>query len=403
MSDEITVTFNPNPIAVVPTDYELCDELPNDGFGIFDLTTKDAEIINGQPNTFVEYYLTQAEAEAGLVPLLNATAFANTIQGLQTVWARLESTDPGECFDVVPLNLQVNDYPAITDPISDYFICDNDGNGIEIFDLTTKDAEILNILVNVTLTYHQSEPEATGGLNPITPANAYGSGGEVIWVRGENSAGCFTVGSFGLILGTVPTYVEVPVFEQCDNDGDGVEDFDLNSQNGTIVNGNLDLSVSYHPTQGDADANTNPLAIPYTSGGGETIFVRVEDNITGCYGTFTMDLVLLMAPEIFEPAPLTYCDDDNDGFGEFTLTDADEDVVNGNPSGNLVVSYHETLADAQNGVNPLLSPYANVDPFLQTVYVRLLDIATGCYSTTTLLLDCTGFSFDQRSGSTSGV
>ena len=244
----------------------------------------------------------------------------------------------------------------------------------------------MNILVNVTLTYHQSEPEATGGLNPITPANAYGSGGEVIWVRGENSAGCFTVGSFGLILGTVPTYVEVPVFEQCDNDGDGVEDFDLNSQNGTIVNGNLDLSVSYHPTQGDADANTNPLAIPYTSGGGETIFVRVEDNITGCYGTFTMDLVVLMAPEIFEPAPLTYCDDDNDGFGEFTLTDADEDVVNGNPSGNLVVSYHETLADAQNGVNPLLSPYANVDPFLQTVYVRLLDIATGCYSTTTLLL-----------------
>jgi len=61
-------------------------------------------------------------------------------------------------------------------------------------------------------------------------------------------------------------------------------------------------------------------------------------------------------------------------------------VVNGNPAGNLVVSYHETLADAQNNVNPLASPYANVDPFLQTVYVRLTDIATGCYSTTTLLL-----------------
>ena len=60
---------------------------------------------------------------------------------------------------------------------------------------------------------------------------------------------------------------------------------------------------------------------------------------------------------------MIYCDDDNDGFGEFMLTDADEDVVNGNPSGSLVVSYHETLADAQNGVNALVSPYANVDPF----------------------------------------
>ena len=82
----------------------------------------------------------------------------------------------------------------------------------------------MNTLVNVTLTYHQSQPEAEAGLNPIMPANAYGSGGEVIWVRGENSAGCYTVGSFGLILGSIPSFVEVPVFEQCDNDGDGVED-----------------------------------------------------------------------------------------------------------------------------------------------------------------------------------
>ncbi|AVI49986.1 hypothetical protein C5O00_01915 [Pukyongia salina] len=385
VSDEITVTFNPNPVAVVPTDLELCDELPNDGFGIFDLTTKDAEIMNGQANTFVEYYESLTAAQNGLFPIPTPTAYANIVQGFQTVWARLESTDPGECFDIVPLNLQVFDSPAITDPISDYFICDNDGDGIEIFDLTSKDAEILNILVNVTLTYHQSQPEAEAGLNPIMPANAYGSGGEVIWVRGENSAGCYTVGSFGLILGSIPSFVEVPVFEQCDNDGDGVEDFDLNMQNATIVDGNLALSVSYHPTQVDADANTNPLAIPYTSAG-ETIYVRVEDNMTGCYGTFAMDLVVVMAPEIFQPDPLTYCDDDNDGFGEFTLTDADEDVVNGNPSGNLVVSYHETLADAQNNVNALVSPYANVDPFLQTVYVRLTDIATGCYSTTTLLL-----------------
>jgi len=83
---------------------------------------------------------------------------------------------------------------------------------------------------------------------------------------------------------------------------------------------------------------------------------------------------------------LFYCDQDNDGFGEFDLTLADEDVVNGNPAGNLEVSYHETLADAQNNVNPLASPYANVDPFNQTVYVRLSDTATGCYSTTTLQL-----------------
>ena len=381
-TDSFVVNISEAP-ATAPTPYELCDTAPNDGFAEFTLSTKDAEITGGNPNVTVTYHISMASAQSGSFPLPNL--YTNANPGFQTIYARVTSNTNNTCFNIVPLDLIVNDSPAITDPISDYFICDNDQDGVEIFDLTSKDAEILNFLVNVTLTYHNSQADAENGVNAIVNTTMYPSGGEFIWVRAENSAACYTVGSFALILGDVPVYVEVPVFEQCDLNGDGVEDFDLNTQNATIVDGDLNLSVSYHPTQADADAATNPLAIPYTSSG-EIIYVRVEDNTTGCYGTFTMELVLVAPPEIFEPDPLTYCDDDNDGFGQFILTDADEDVVNGNPSGNLVVSYHETLADAQNGVNALGSPYANVDPFTQTVYVRLYDLSTGCYSTTTLLL-----------------
>ena len=89
---------------------------------------------------------------------------------------------------------------------------------------------------------------------------------------------------------------------------------------------------------------------------------------------------------IFQPDPLEYCDPDNDGFGEFTLTDADSQVTGGIPLGNLQVSYHYLLEDAQNGVNPLDSPYLNDVPFNQTVFVRLIDQTTGCYGTTTLEL-----------------
>ena len=257
-SDEILVNFNAPPIAVVPDDLEICDELPNDGFGSFDLTIRDAQIINGQPDMIVEYYVTFAGAQVGGFPITTPTAYNNTAIGFQTVFARLEDLNFG-CYDIVPLNLQVNDSPTITVPISDYFICDNDGDGIEIFDLTTKDAEILNILVNVTLSYHNTQVDADMNLNPIATPGAYPSGGEVIWVRAENSAGCYTVGSFALLLGTVPVYVEVLEFSLCDNDGDGFEDYDLNTQNVTIVDGDLNLSVSYHPTQMDADLNSNPL------------------------------------------------------------------------------------------------------------------------------------------------
>ena len=387
VSDEIEVNFNPPPIAGIPDDLIACDELPNDGFGTFDLTLRDIQIINGQPDTFVEYYTTLAGAQAGGFPILNPTTFVNTSIGFQRIYARLEELNFG-CHDIVPLDLYVNDSPALTDPISDYFLCDNDGDGIEVFDLTSKDAEILNFLVNVTLTYHVSQADADVGNAPITPADVYPSGNAVIWVRGENVAGCYTVGSFNLVLGSVPNFVVVAEFFQCDDElADGFTQFDLNTQNAAIVNGDPNLSVGYYATQVDADMAMNPLMIPYTNlSNPQTIYVRVEDNITGCYGTFEMDLIVVEAPEIFVPDPLIFCDFDNDGFGEFTLTDADEDVVGGNPSGSLVVSYHRTLADSQNGVNPLVSPYNNVDPFNQTVYVRLVDLSTGCYNLTTLEL-----------------
>ncbi|PKA83557.1 gliding motility-associated-like protein [Ulvibacter sp. MAR_2010_11] len=387
VSDEIDVHFNPPPIAVVPDDLLICDELPNDGFGEFDLTLRDAQIQDGQPDTFVTYFLSLSAAQANIFPIATPTAFTNTLQGFQRVFARLEESNFG-CFDIVPLDLYVNDSPAITAPITDYFICDNDGDGIEVFDLTSKEDEILNILVNVTLTYHISQADATAGNAPIGTPDVYPSGNAVIWVRAENNAACFTVGSFNLVLGMVPSYTEVPEFFQCDDSvADGVTQFDLNSQNDVITGGNFNLSVSYYATQGDADTASMPLAIPYTNvTNPETIYVRVEDNNTGCYGTFAMDLIVVEAPEIFMPDPLVYCDVDNDGFGVFTLSDADEDVVGGNPSGSLVVSYHRTFADSQNGVNALLSPYNNVDPFNQIVYVRLVDLATGCYNLTTLEL-----------------
>ncbi|MCF6306463.1 MAG: choice-of-anchor L domain-containing protein, partial [Flavobacteriaceae bacterium] len=145
-TDDVLIEFAPQPIAVVPDDLVICDEIPNDGFSEFDLTVRDAQIINGQPDTFVEYYVLLADAESGTTPIATPTNYTNVDPGFQIVFARLEESNLG-CFDIVPLVLQVDQAPSITDPISDYFICDNDQDGTEIFDLTTKDAEILNTLI----------------------------------------------------------------------------------------------------------------------------------------------------------------------------------------------------------------------------------------------------------------
>ncbi|WP_271856431.1 CARDB domain-containing protein, partial [Patiriisocius marinus] len=128
VSGDVEVTFQPLPVAVTPDDLRACDELPNDGFATFDLTVRDAQIANGQPGT-VTYHISQAAALTGVFPFMDPTMYINTVASFQTVYARFE--DANGCRAVVPLNLVVNDSPAITDPISDYFLCDLDGDGLE--------------------------------------------------------------------------------------------------------------------------------------------------------------------------------------------------------------------------------------------------------------------------------
>ena len=141
-------------------------------------------------------------------------------------------------------------------------------------------------------------------------------------------------------------YTEVPLFQVCDDDiRDGLTEFDLESQT-PIINsqGNPELTVTYHFTEADAEASSNALTSPYTNTTtpSQIIWVRVEENTTGCYGDFQMELNVI-SPIAGIPTPLAECDEfPNDGFADFTLTDADLEIINGIP--NTFVTYHLTEA-----------------------------------------------------------
>ena len=48
-------------------------------------------------------------------------------------------------------------------------------------------------------------------------------------------------------------------------DNDGFAEFTLHDADLDITGGDPDLTVTYHPTQSDADNNLNELADPYTN------------------------------------------------------------------------------------------------------------------------------------------
>ena len=108
--------------------------------------------------------------------------------------------------------------------------------------------------------------------------------------------------------------------------------------------------------------------------------------ITGCYSDTTLELIVQTPPPVSNPPNLEYCDADADGFGVFDLTESDAAIANGLP--NLLISYHETQADAENNVNAIIGDYNNIVAYEQTIYVRVEDttITTDCFSYVELII-----------------
>ncbi|WP_452597214.1 PKD domain-containing protein, partial [Pontimicrobium sp. MEBiC01747] len=377
----LELMVNPLPVATAPTPLELCDD-DTDGLVEFDLTVKDAEIINGQANMSVTYYETQADAEAGTSAI--GPLYTNTTPNSQIIIASLQDNTTG-CSDTVELTLIVYALPVIP-TITDYELCDynNTGDEQESFDLTTKDAEIANGQLDVTISYHLSAAEATAGTGALISPYLNTSNPETIHVRVENTTtSCVNTSEFDLIVNPIPVPVVPTPLEVCDdNVPDGITQIDLTIKNAEISGNNPNYQVTYYETQLDADNEVNPIGPVYTNTvNGQIIFVRVEDVNTGCYDTTTLTLQVEQAPVACTPTPLEYCDPDSDGFGEFDLTQADNEVACGVTAG-LVITYHETMADAENNINAITGIYNNIVVNMQTIYVRIESstIATDCAS-----------------------
>ncbi len=391
----LTLVVLPVPRAITPTPLVVCDD-DNDGFAEFDLTLKDDEIANGEPGLAIRYYTTRTRAEIGS-PLNQITGpYTNDTPFLDMVWVRIEKIATG-CHVIRELELIVSPIPdAPADGFGDLVACDPDGGNSAEFDLTDNEPFIYGTQSpDFILTYHTALDDALVPTNAITDPTSFTSSGQTIWVRLENDVtGCFRISSFELIVGEFPAITAPQDMVLCDDEEsgsntDGISIFDLTANNNTITGGNASLTVRYYETVADQQ-NDNPIADPGAygnpvDGAGQgispyTLQVSVF-SAAGCTATTTLTLVVLPVPRAVAPDPFVLCDDDNDGFAEFDLALMDGEIANGNPA--IVVTYHETLLDAENGTLPLASPFQNIVAFSQTIYARatfgLPPNISGCY------------------------
>lgn len=272
------------------------------------------------------------------------------------------------------------------DPISDFALCDDlSGDGVETFDLTTKDSEVLASVPasSYTISYHYSEAEAINNLNAITAPIQNSSNPETIAVRIEDTInGCLAFSTFNLIVNSLPIITDPTALEVCDDQtADGSTAMDLNAlKDSEITLSQTGLIVTYHGSASDAAAGINAYPMPYTnSNPTEQLFVSVQNEETGCISTTTLDISVLESPVVnMGPHYMDACDSDHDGYATFDLTSILPDVLEGLTG--VTVTFHESAADAETGDNPIINEtnYENTIADQQVIFIRVANSNSGC-------------------------
>ncbi|WP_290697680.1 T9SS type B sorting domain-containing protein [Lacinutrix sp.] len=295
------VTVYDAPIVNAITDYILCDDITNDDTAIFDLTTKDSEILGLQSNVQfnIDYYPTQLDAENNTNVL--ASNYTNTSNS-QEIFSKIYNVDNNTCYAIASFNLVVSQYP-IANSVNDIVLCDDaSGDEEETINLSLLNTEVLNGQTAATfnITYHLTQEDAVNNTE-ILPNN-YQSISQTIFVRIENSSNpmCFETTSFSVTIDDFFSPNQPDNMFLCDDESnDGVEAFDLVSLEEDLLNGLPgNYNVSYYLSQGDADSNVNVITSPYeNSSNAEEIFIRIEKTTNVfCYQTLSFFIEVKETP-----------------------------------------------------------------------------------------------------------
>jgi len=286
--------------------------------------------------------------------------------------------------------------PVIPTPLE---TCDDTVvDGLTIFDLTLKNSEITGGNPNWTVAYFEINADAQNDTNPINPDNNYTNitNGQILYVRvTDTTTGCFGFTTLILnVLANPLSLSDAPDLELCDdtNSGDNQEVFDITVNEAYIINTEPGVTATYYESTADAQNGTNTITNTTTYTNlitPQTIYVRVENDTTGCFTVVDFDIIVNPLPLATSVADFIVCEVNFDGVNQFDLESKTAEVLNGQNPADFAVTYHATQADADALANPLVSPYTNIAN-AQIIFVAITNIVTGCS------ISSVSFSIEER-------
>lgn len=419
LSADTTLTVYALPVVNDVTIIQCDDNL--DLFSVFNLTVKNNVISSNFTNETFTYYTSLAGANSANPAQLiaNPMAFPNTTAGIMQVWARV--TNANGCFRVAQLTLQVlaTNIPA-TFSVLIPTVCDdtldndplipltpdvNKRDGVSTIDFTAGATAVQAQLPpgNYTIKYYRNQADALAETNAITDIVNYRNIGypnsQDIWVRVDSDVdnACYGLGPFiKLSVEKLPFANAVTPFKQCDDNQDGILNFNTASLQTTLLGSNqsFPVTVTYFDNATGlplTDSNGSPISSPFPntfSTTSRTIKAVVTNNTTlACFDerliTFTVDDL----PEAFLPSTNSRveCDDEADPAAQdriftFNTTNLESDVIG--TQTNVSVTYFDSSGNPllDFASNPITSPFPNT---FKTISRTIRAVVTSTISGTT--------------------
>jgi len=421
---DFNITVTGLPVPETPSDYAFCDNTSvgsdTDGFvNDFILESKDLEILGTlDANQYnVSYHTSEngAQTNASLDVIDKTSNYENAIVNTQPIYVRVENVDNTACFDASKaFKIIVNALPVVA-PFAELLQCDDDLDRVSTINLTEAEISVSTNYLNETFTYFETEADAILGTPQVIDKLRYPvNRTATAWVRTISSENCYRISK---IILEVEAAADVDYYKNfpsvCDDflekdgtdgplnsDTDGITNFDFSQANTDILAYfppalQPDLEISFYETKEDRTAVINAIAdisnyrnIGYPSNViKQTIYFKIiNKNNNNCNGSGELYLKTDPVPIANQPADIELCDSTNDGDGSngiaqsFDLDSQTSIILGTQNSADYKVTYHLSKTDANSGNDPQSSLFTNTIRDLQTIYVRVTDNKTSCFT-----------------------
>jgi gliding motility-associated-like protein len=366
---------------------EITDWLNQDDGTIFNWSINFDESLLVPDNTFTPTYTSETwDADPSIIATVgNIITVQPSIAGTNCYTFRV--LDDFGCEYTEQVCIDVNPAVTPTNPTPLELCDDLTADGFTVFDLTVKNVEITGGNPDWVVSYFENDIDAQNNNNPISPVTSYTNttvNTQVIHARvTDSNTDCYGVVPLTLNVLTNPvSLADAPTLELCDdnNPGDLQEVFDLTLNEAYILNGEVGVTATYYESFSDAENMINQIVTPtaYTNTSSpQTIYVRITNDVTACNTIVDFEILVNPLPATVAILDVFNCEPNSDGVHQFDLDLKTLEILNGRDPLDFQVTYHESQVDADNGFNPLISPYTNIaNP--QVIYVSITDLNTNC-------------------------